>query len=196
MKRLIVVSLVALASLALVPSALSDPPTIVRTPIDETLFDDVDCGFPVQIHIVGTELAVLRGEDRAFFAFPNSRATLTNLVTGRTLTVSTAAPATTLSARTEASRSWAQDPPSSSSSFKAIPVSHCSRAGLSTRSMRRETRRSAPSEGLAISARSSRANAASPSCHGPGASSPVGPCGRSSVVAALLLAVPTSADWL
>jgi hypothetical protein len=91
-KRVVVVSLVALASLALAPSALSDPPTIVRTPIDATFFDDVDCGFPVQIHLVGTELSVLRGEDRAFSAFPNSRATLTNLDTGTTLTVSTAGP--------------------------------------------------------------------------------------------------------
>jgi hypothetical protein len=91
-KRLVVVSLVALASLALAPSALSNPPTIVRTPIDVTLFDDVDCGFPVQIHLVGTELDVLRGDDRLFAAFPNTRATLTNLDTGRTLTVSTAGP--------------------------------------------------------------------------------------------------------
>ena len=58
MKRLVVVSLLALASLVLVPSALSDPPTIQRFPIDATFLDDVDCGFPVQIDIVGTDLEI------------------------------------------------------------------------------------------------------------------------------------------
>jgi hypothetical protein len=89
MKRLVVVSLFALASLVLVPSALSDPPTIQRTPIDVTLLDDVDCGFPVQIHLVGTDLTISAG-DRVFDAFPQSTATLTNLDTGRSITVSLA----------------------------------------------------------------------------------------------------------
>jgi hypothetical protein len=94
MKRLFVVSLFALASLVLVPSALSDPPTIQRFPIDATLFDDVDCGFPVQIHIVGTDLEITSG-DRVFDAFPQSTATLTNLVTETSITVSTAGPGST-----------------------------------------------------------------------------------------------------
>ena len=68
MRRLIVVSLIALAALVLTPSALSSAPTITRTPIDLTFADDVDCGFP------------------------NSRATLTNLDTGRAIAVSIAGP--------------------------------------------------------------------------------------------------------
>jgi hypothetical protein len=56
MKRLLVVLLFALASLVLVPSALSDPPTIQRFPIDASFVDDVDCAFPVQVDIVGTDL--------------------------------------------------------------------------------------------------------------------------------------------
>src|SRR5204863_3809952 len=91
MKRLVVVSLLALASLVLVPSALSDPPTIQRFPIDVTLLDNVDCGFPVQIHIAGTDLEITSGH-RVFDAFPQSTATLTNLETGRSITVSTAGP--------------------------------------------------------------------------------------------------------
>ena len=91
MKRLFVVSLFALASLALVPSALSDRPTIQRFPIDATFVDDVDCGFPVQIHLVGTDLEITSG-DRVFDAFPQSTATLTNLDTGTSITVSIAGP--------------------------------------------------------------------------------------------------------
>ena len=93
MKRLLAVSLIALASLILIPSALSTAPTIVRTPIDDTFVDDVDCDFPVLFHLVGTDLGIFFDNGREFHAFPNSRATLTNLVTQRTLTVSIAGPA-------------------------------------------------------------------------------------------------------
>ena len=91
MKHFVVVSLLALASLAFVPSALSDPPTIQRFPIDATFFDDVDCGFPVQIDITGTDLQIISG-DRVFDAFPQSAATLTNLDTEKSITVSIAGP--------------------------------------------------------------------------------------------------------
>ena len=93
MKRLLVVSLLALASLVLVPSALSDPPTIFRTSGEATFFDDVDCGFPVQIDIFGDTITILSASgDRAFGAFPGGRATLTNLDTERSLTVKIAGP--------------------------------------------------------------------------------------------------------
>jgi hypothetical protein len=91
MKRLIVVSLFALASLVLVPSALSDPPTIQRFPIDATFLDTVDCAFPVQIDVAGTDLEITSG-NRVFDAFPQSTATLTNLDTRTSITVSIAGP--------------------------------------------------------------------------------------------------------
>ena len=91
MKRLLAVLLIALASLVLTTSALSAAPTILRTPIDQTFVDNVDCAFPVQFHVVGTDLAILF-PSREFDAFPNSRATLTNLDSRRTLTVSIAGP--------------------------------------------------------------------------------------------------------
>ena len=94
MKRLLAVSLMALASVVLVPSALSTAPTIQRFPIDATFLDDVDCGFPVQIHIAGTDLEITSG-DRVFDAFPQSTATLTNLDTGTSITVSLAGPGRT-----------------------------------------------------------------------------------------------------
>src|SRR5262249_21686436 len=79
-------------------SALSDPPTIQRFPIDATFVDDVDCGFPVQFDVVGTDLEITSG-DRVFDAFPQSRITLTNLDTGTSTTVSIARPGhTTLGA--------------------------------------------------------------------------------------------------
>jgi hypothetical protein len=92
MKRLLAVLLIALASLVLTTSALSAAPTILRTPIDQTFVDNVDCAFPVQFHVVGTDLAILF-PSREFDAFPNSRATLTNLDSMKSLTVSIAGPA-------------------------------------------------------------------------------------------------------
>ena len=86
-------ALAVAAGVIFAPGALSAPPTIQRTPIDGTFFDN-ECGFPVQIDIVGTDLAIISG-DTEFDAFPNSRATLTNLVTGRMLTVSIAGPGQT-----------------------------------------------------------------------------------------------------
>ena len=92
MKRLLAVSLIALASLVLIPSALSTAPTIVRTPIDDTFVDDVDCDFPVQFHLVGTDLGIFFDDGNEFHAYPQARATLTNLATQRTLTVNIAGP--------------------------------------------------------------------------------------------------------
>jgi hypothetical protein len=90
-KRLLALSLMALAALVLTTSALSAAPTITRTPFDSTFVDDVDCAFPVQFHIVGTDLGIFFGV-RDFHAFPNSRVTLTNLDSMKTLTVSIAGP--------------------------------------------------------------------------------------------------------
>ena len=94
-KRLVVVSLAALASLVLAPAALSDRPVIQRTPVDSTLVDDVDCGFPVQVHIAGTDIAVIstvQGEIREFHAFAGGSATLTNVGTETTINVNIAGP--------------------------------------------------------------------------------------------------------
>jgi hypothetical protein len=96
MKRLVVVSLTALASLVLAPSALSDRPVIQRTPVDLTVLDDVDCGFPVEVHVTGTDIGVIstvQGEVREFHAFAGGSATLTNLDTGTTITMNIAGPA-------------------------------------------------------------------------------------------------------
>ena len=87
MKRLLVVSLLALASLVLVPSALSDPPTIFRTSGEATYFDDVDCGFPVQIDIFGDSITIVSASgDRAFGAFQSSTTADDSPVSWRSMT--------------------------------------------------------------------------------------------------------------
>jgi hypothetical protein len=91
MRHLVVISLFVLASLAVVPTALSDPPTITRNPIDATLFDTTDCAFPVQIDLAGADLEITSASgQRIFDAFPQGRATLTNLATLKSITVSLA----------------------------------------------------------------------------------------------------------
>jgi hypothetical protein len=95
MKRLVVVSLMALASLAIAPTALSDQPTIQRTPVDATFVDSTSCGFPVQIHVAGTDIAVIstvQGQVHEFHAFAGGSATLVNLDTGKTITLNIAGP--------------------------------------------------------------------------------------------------------
>jgi hypothetical protein len=93
MKRLAVVLLVTLAALVAAPSAQAAPPTHERVPIDET-FTDESCGFPVQVQLTGFMLVIEwvdeDGTTRRFEAFPQARATLTNLSTGESITVNTA----------------------------------------------------------------------------------------------------------
>ena len=97
MTRFVVIAAIAFGSLVFTPSALSDPPTIQTFPIDATSFDTTDCAFPVQIDIVGTDLEITSASgDRIFDAFPQSTATLTNLDTGASVTVSIAGPGHTI----------------------------------------------------------------------------------------------------
>jgi len=99
MKRLAVVFLATLAALvAAAPSAWAAPPTHERVAVDETLIDE-SCGFRVQTHVTGVVLTIewvdQDGTTRRFEAFPQGRATHTNLSTGESITVNTAGPAHT-----------------------------------------------------------------------------------------------------
>jgi hypothetical protein len=94
MKRLAVVFLATLAALvAAAPSARAAPPTHERRSIDET-FIDRSCGFPVQVEVTGVMLVIewidKEGTRRRFEGFPQGRLTLTNLLTGKSITVNTA----------------------------------------------------------------------------------------------------------
>ena len=95
MKRLILFSFVVLASLVAVPSALSGKPTFERTEVDLTIPDTVDCAFPVEVRIVGTDTAITRtigGDVHEFHSFGGGHATVTNLLTHASVTVNIAGP--------------------------------------------------------------------------------------------------------
>ena len=96
MKRLAVALLLTLAAVvAAAPSAQAAPPTHDRVPIDETPFIDPEsCAFPVQGQASGVMLVIEwvdeDGTTRRFEGFPQARLTLTNLSTGKSITVNTA----------------------------------------------------------------------------------------------------------
>jgi hypothetical protein len=95
MKRMAVISLLALASLLVASTAFAGQPSIERFPVDDTLVDDVDCSFPVQIRIKGTDIGVtgiVQGDVHDFHAFAGGHAILTNLDTGKTISVNIAGP--------------------------------------------------------------------------------------------------------
>jgi hypothetical protein len=97
MKRLAVVLLLTLLALvAAAPSALAAKPTHERTPVDD-VFIDTSCGFPVEIHTTGFVLAIEwvdeDGSLRRFEAYPQLKATHTNLATGRSIKVNISGPA-------------------------------------------------------------------------------------------------------
>lgn len=88
MKRLTAVLLVTIAALvAAAPSALAAPPTLEREFVDVTFTDEESCGFPVEIHqrgfVIGITWVDEDGSVRRIEAFPQGRATLTNLTLGR-----------------------------------------------------------------------------------------------------------------
>ena len=99
MKRLTVVLLVTLAACVVATSsAQAAPPTHERVRVDETFIDE-SCGFRVQTHVTGFVVTIEwvdeDGTTRRFEAFPQGRATHTNLSTGESITVNTSGPAHT-----------------------------------------------------------------------------------------------------
>jgi hypothetical protein len=94
MKRLVVSLAVGAVALAAAPAAFSGMPTITRNPASFSFEDDTDCGFPVFVQGTGTDINISStgadGTTRSFDAFTNARATITNLDTGKSVTVSDA----------------------------------------------------------------------------------------------------------
>jgi hypothetical protein len=95
MKRLAVVVLATLAALVAAPSAQAAPPTHNRVSVDETFTDEREaCGFPIKGHATGVKLTIewvkKDGTIRRFEGFPQGRLTVTNLTTGKRITVNTA----------------------------------------------------------------------------------------------------------
>jgi hypothetical protein len=98
MKRLAAALLLTLLALvATAPSALAAKPTHERTPVDDVFVDEDSCDFAVEIHTTGFILAIEwvdeDGSLRRFEAYPQLRATYTNLVTGESIKVNISGPA-------------------------------------------------------------------------------------------------------
>ena len=89
-------SVIAFASLA-AGAALAGPPTITHSPVDIT-FIHQGCGFDVSIRQTGTLIDIShtdkQGVVREFQAFPQGRSVLTNVLTGKSITINISAPAT------------------------------------------------------------------------------------------------------
>ena len=89
------VGVVGLFAALIVPAASAGQPTIQRFPFEDHLVSQ-SCGFPVQIDATGTVVDIsytdAQGNFHEFQAGPTAKATLTNLVTGKTIVVNTSGP--------------------------------------------------------------------------------------------------------
>ena len=96
MKRLAVALALVLPMLVMTaPSALAAKPTIQRERTDATVVD-LSCGFPVQIHATGVVVTIewvdADGTTHQIVAFPQGKDTLTNLDTGKSITINVSGP--------------------------------------------------------------------------------------------------------
>src|SRR6266705_1379515 len=97
MKRLAIVLLLTLPFSLVASRAFAAKPTIQRIPVDNE-FVDSSCGFDVDIHQTGTIVDIsytdAEGVLHDFQAFPQGKQVMTNLDTGKTITVNIAGPGT------------------------------------------------------------------------------------------------------
>ena len=95
-RRLVVVAVVGLLAALIVPAAFADQPTIQRRTSEvHTVLQS--CGFPVQWDGTGKVVDILYADElgnflQRFQAAPETSYTLTNLVTGKSITRSTSGP--------------------------------------------------------------------------------------------------------
>ena len=79
----------------IVPAATAGKPTIQRIPFEDQSVSQ-SCGFPVEIDATGTVVDIsstdAQGNFHEFQAGPEAKATLTNLVTGKTIVVNNSGP--------------------------------------------------------------------------------------------------------
>jgi len=96
--QLVVVAVVGLFAVLVVPAALAGQPTIERFPFEDHAVSQ-SCGFPVQIDATGTVVDISQTDEQGSFhlfeAAPTAKATLTNLVTGKTIVVNNSGPGDT-----------------------------------------------------------------------------------------------------
>ena len=98
MRRSLVLLLTLLVILAVAPAASANKPTREIIPSQDDVVITGQCAFPVLIHIAGREI-ITTFTDKAgnpvkqIVVFPGNKATLTNLDTGKSITVVTTGPA-------------------------------------------------------------------------------------------------------
>jgi hypothetical protein len=96
MRHLFLVLVLTFPLLVAAPSALAGKPTHERLQIDDEFVDN-SCGFPVNVEQTGLVVRITwtaaDGSVRVKEAYPQFKATLTNLVTGQSITVNIAGPA-------------------------------------------------------------------------------------------------------
>lgn len=83
------------AVLVAASTAGATKPTIETTAVDITFVDPVDCAFPVEVHIQGTDTTITRtvqGDVHEFHAFGGGFTTLTNLDTEKSITFNISGP--------------------------------------------------------------------------------------------------------
>lgn len=83
------------AALVVASTAGAAQPTIETTLVDDTFVDSVDCAFPVQVHITGTDTAITRvvqGDVHVFHAFGGGVTTLTSLDSEKSITFNISGP--------------------------------------------------------------------------------------------------------
>ena len=94
-RMLVVVAVVGLFAALIVPAASAAEPTIQRIPFEDH-FVTQSCGFPVRIDATGTVVDISYTDELGTFhefqAGPTAKATLTNLVTGKTIVVNNSGP--------------------------------------------------------------------------------------------------------
>ena len=85
-----------LIALFTVSLAFAGPPTITHTSEDVTLPPDQRCGFTVQAHFSGIVIDISYTDTQGVFhdseTFPQGRLTLTNIATGKSITVNASGP--------------------------------------------------------------------------------------------------------
>jgi hypothetical protein len=94
-RKLIVLAVVGLLAALVVPAAFAGQPTIQRFPLD-VHYVSSSCGFPVQIDVTGKIVDIsytdALGAFHDFQAGPEAKETVTNLVTGKTVTLTITGP--------------------------------------------------------------------------------------------------------
>jgi hypothetical protein len=96
MKRRIAVLLLALIPLSAAPRAFADKPMMERILVDDEFVVDDQCAFPVDVHETGILVLIVSTDENGvvheFRAFPEGTAVLTNVQSGKSISLNISGP--------------------------------------------------------------------------------------------------------